>query len=226
MSMISPAACCRDCRSARRRAACAGSVTRARAMATRCCWPPEAASGWWSTRSARPTVPALLPRARAARAPVRPRRASGSSTFSSALCAGQQVERLEDEADLPVADVGQLRRSSRDVARRRAGSGPRRPVQAAEDVHQRRLARAEAPMIATNSAFVDLEAGLGQGMYLHVAQVVGPTNPVKVDQRGHQLAPGKPPEAVGSCRHRLGSGSRRRCSVRLMRSTSDRTPSR
>ena len=32
-----------------------GSVTSARATATRCCWPPESSPGRWSTRSARPT---------------------------------------------------------------------------------------------------------------------------------------------------------------------------
>src|SRR6185436_14788268 len=43
----------------------AGSVTSARAMATRCCCPPESSLGWWSRRSARPT------RARAASAALR-----------------------------------------------------------------------------------------------------------------------------------------------------------
>ncbi|CAM5537142.1 hypothetical protein SCANM63S_08279 [Streptomyces canarius] len=33
----------------------AGRVTRARAMATRCCWPPESWEGRWPSRSARPT---------------------------------------------------------------------------------------------------------------------------------------------------------------------------
>ena len=32
-----------------------GSVTSARAMATRCCWPPESWLGAWPTRSERPT---------------------------------------------------------------------------------------------------------------------------------------------------------------------------
>src|SRR4029077_401236 len=33
----------------------AGLVTSARAMAARCCWPPESSVGWWPARSARPT---------------------------------------------------------------------------------------------------------------------------------------------------------------------------
>ena len=40
----------------------AGSFTRLRAIATRCCWPPESCAEVWSQRSARPT------RARHARA--------------------------------------------------------------------------------------------------------------------------------------------------------------
>ena len=34
-----------------------GSPTSARAMATRCCWPPESWFGMWSARSASPTMP-------------------------------------------------------------------------------------------------------------------------------------------------------------------------
>src|SRR5260370_514989 len=33
----------------------AGLVTSARAMAARCCWPPESSVGWWPARSASPT---------------------------------------------------------------------------------------------------------------------------------------------------------------------------
>ncbi len=33
-----------------------GSLTSARAIATRCCWPPESSEGWWSSRWARPTL--------------------------------------------------------------------------------------------------------------------------------------------------------------------------
>ena len=32
-----------------------GRVTSARAIATRCCWPPDIWLGWWSMRSASPT---------------------------------------------------------------------------------------------------------------------------------------------------------------------------
>ena len=44
----------------------AGSLTRARAMATRCCWPPESSVGLWCARSASPTA-SRAARARAVR---------------------------------------------------------------------------------------------------------------------------------------------------------------
>src|SRR6266508_471066 len=36
-----------------------GSLISARAMATRCCWPPDSWEGWWSVRCARPTATSL-----------------------------------------------------------------------------------------------------------------------------------------------------------------------
>ena len=33
-----------------------GSLISARAIATRCCWPPESWLGWWSSRPASPTT--------------------------------------------------------------------------------------------------------------------------------------------------------------------------
>ena len=47
---------CRGCRSARRPAAALGSPTSARAMATRCCSPPDSCDGRWPSRCPRPTA--------------------------------------------------------------------------------------------------------------------------------------------------------------------------
>ena len=57
----------------------AGSVTRARAMATRCCWPPDSSVGSWSSRSPSPSrsSAALRPLERA-RGGRRPGRAAAS----------------------------------------------------------------------------------------------------------------------------------------------------
>lgn len=73
-----------------------GSVTRARASATRCCWPPDSSLGLLRARSPRPT------RASASRARSRwtrrlprgppPASRSGSFTFCSAVSAGSRLK--------------------------------------------------------------------------------------------------------------------------------------
>ena len=99
----------RGCRSARRRGAARGRRTSARATATRCCSPPESSPG----RCAEPVAEADPLEQLAARARAPPSRGSraisaGSMTFSSAVKSRQQVVELEDEADLPVAERGEL----------------------------------------------------------------------------------------------------------------------
>ena len=53
-----------------------------------------------------------------------------------------EVELLEHEADAPAADRGQAGVAAADVDRRRWDGAARRALQGADDVHQRRLARA------------------------------------------------------------------------------------
>ena len=66
-----------------------GSLTRARAMATRCCCPPESSFDLWCTRSASPTCASNFP----ARAMSRLWReySSGIATFSPALTRGNRL---------------------------------------------------------------------------------------------------------------------------------------
>jgi beta-lactamase superfamily II metal-dependent hydrolase len=69
-----------------------GSLTSARAMAARCCWPPESSVGRWNARSARPTLPSAFI-ARSRRSP--PEILSGTravSTFSMALSVGMRLK--------------------------------------------------------------------------------------------------------------------------------------
>ena len=63
-----------------------GWLTSARAMATRCCWPPESWFGLWSRRLPRPTRASIsiARRLRSRRGQLRLYR-SGTSTFSSAV---------------------------------------------------------------------------------------------------------------------------------------------
>jgi len=69
-----------------------GRVTSARAIATRCCWPPESWAGRWVVRSESPTW-ASASRARALRSWVGTRLyTNGTSTFSTALSRGSRLK--------------------------------------------------------------------------------------------------------------------------------------
>ena len=107
----------------------AGSVTSARAMATRCCWPPDSSVGSWSRRSPRPEP---LERGRRPRARVRSRAdALVQQRRRDVVERGrprQQVVRLEDEADRPAADARQA--VVVEVRDRRPGEHGSRPASA------------------------------------------------------------------------------------------------
>ena len=119
----------------------AGRVTSARAIATRCCWPPESSDGRWVRRSSSPTVSISV--STHAWSTSRPAIVSGSVTFSSAVSTGQQVEGLEDEADLLPAQLGQaLVVEVRDLDAVDLHGARRGPVEPGEAVHERRLAGA------------------------------------------------------------------------------------
>ena len=119
--------------------------TSARAIATRCCWPPESWFGWWWSRSPRPTAFS------ASRRPLRRSAARDARVEQRQLDvlergrARQQVEALEHEADLLVADMRQLRVSSAATSRPSSRYALGRLIEAAEQVHERRLARARRP---------------------------------------------------------------------------------
>ena len=69
-----------------------GDITRARATATRCCWPPESWFGWWPARSAMPTTSsAASARSRRSRRGTRAY-AMGSSTLASAVVLGIRLK--------------------------------------------------------------------------------------------------------------------------------------
>ena len=84
----------------------AGLETSARATATRCCWPPESSAGRWVRRSSRPTVRDQLVD------PLLVGLAAGDRERQHQVLLGgqdrQQVEELEDEAELVAAQLGQL----------------------------------------------------------------------------------------------------------------------
>ena len=66
-----------------------GRLTRARATATRCCWPPESSLGWWLEPVAELTV--SMTESYHSRSGLRPAIASGSRMFSSAVRVGTRL---------------------------------------------------------------------------------------------------------------------------------------
>jgi len=127
-------------------------VTSARAIATRCRWPPELSPGRCLARPASPRVECLG--ARLSRSPPRQLRVDERQLdVLQRRRARQQRERLEDEADLPVADVRELAVAHvGKPARRSASNGPHpacrgtRRCSSASD-----LPDPEGPMIAVYS---------------------------------------------------------------------------
>ena len=122
----------------------AGSVTIARAIATRCCWPPESSDGQvaWRGRRGRPRRSRRSARSRRS---IRPTARVDQRQLDVAQRRGarDQVEALEDEPDLAVADIGELVVVEvADVDAVEQVAAARRDVEAADDVHQRRLAAA------------------------------------------------------------------------------------
>ena len=101
----------------------AGLETSARATATRCCWPPESSAGRWVRRSSSPTVRDQ---------PLEPLRvglAAGDRERQDHVLLGgqdrQQVEELEDEAELVAPQPGQRAVvEAGDLDSRRAGPLP------------------------------------------------------------------------------------------------------
>ena len=161
-----------------------GSVTSARATDTRCCCPPESSFGRWSRRSPRPTrsSAAIARRRRSARGTRAYTR--GSSTLRWAVSEGEQVELLEHEPDPSVPDVGEvLLVHDADVDAGQAVRAGGRDVEAAEDVHQRRLARSRRAHDRDVVALGDDEVDAAQRLHLDRAGGVGLAHLGQVEDR-------------------------------------------
>src|ERR1019366_3998786 len=92
----------------------AGLVTNARAIATRCCWPPDNSDGTWLTRSRSPTsvsaanAPCRRPAAGATPpGGVTPGLEQGKLDVAKPWSAGDQIKVLNHETDEPVSQVRQ-----------------------------------------------------------------------------------------------------------------------
>ena len=117
--------------------------------------------------------------------------------------AGEQVEGLEHEADLPVADLGALVAvEPRDVDAVEEVAARRRPVEAADDVHERALAGARRAHDRDELARRDRERDAVERAHLDLAHLVDPDEVLDPDDVGHaQKASGPPPGRRRRRRH-------------------------
>ena len=175
-----------------------GLETSARAIATRCCWPPESSEGRWWRRSARPTF-SIRPRKNSGSA-FSPAIESGRTMFSSAVSIGS---RLKNWKTNPMCVRRSLVRSesfSVVISVPETATVPvRRLVEPGEDVHQRRLAGARRPHDRGQIALRHLERDAAQRVDCSVAfavparDVVGRRRP-----RPSFRSPSRPPWTVAA----------------------------
>ncbi len=106
----------------------AGSVTSARATATRCCWPPDSSVGSWSDAIAESEALERGPRARGAFAARHALVEERGRDVVEGARSRQEVVGLEDEADRPASEPSEAvvievadGRSREQCTRRRSG---------------------------------------------------------------------------------------------------------
>src|SRR5262249_4494624 len=113
----------------------------------------------------------------------------------------EQVEALEDEAETLAADAGQLRLAgARHIEPVEEVLAARRPIEAAENRHQRRLARSRRADDRDQLAALDGERDAAQRVDVDAADVIGAHGAADVDDRVSHVrtaggAPGSVPAA-------------------------------
>ena len=176
---------CPGCRSARRPGSRTGSVTMARATATRCCWPPDISFGRWSMRSAKPDL--LQGRDRPARRrslALTPAYVRGSSTLASAVVRGIRLKLWNTKPILRLRTGPAPTRRGCARRRRRASTGPwvgtsRQPMMFIRvDLPGARRAHDGHELAA-----LDDEGDASQGLDLDLAQSVGLGDVAQGDDR-------------------------------------------
>ncbi len=157
----------------------AGVLTIARAIATRCCWPPDSCDGRWCARSASPTEDEGRER------PFAPG-GSGRAVVDHRQLdvlhrgeAGEEVEPLEDEAEpAPAKDRAAVAGKAPHLLPVEAVRPRRRAVQAPEDVHQGRFPRSRGSHHREELPGGDRQVHPLQRLHEHVSQ------PVRLDEAG------------------------------------------
>ena len=160
-----------------------GSVTMARAIATRCCWPPDSSAGVWCSRPARPTrcraCTAVSRRSRRGHAAVDERQFDVLDRRG----AGEQIVALEHEAEVVAPEQRALiagQPGDIDAVETVAAGG--RPVEAADDVHGGGLAGARGPHDGDELAARDRQIDAGKGTDQAAALAIVPLDTGEGDE--------------------------------------------
>ena len=159
-----------------------GSPTTARAIATRCLSPPDSWCGRCRSRWARPTRCSAARRAGAARPARYPRVQQAVGDVVERRDAGGEVELLEDEPDGTARERRTAAGPTAGPRRgRRSSTAPAgRPVERADEVQHRRLARAGRPDDGDQLPVLD---GQRHRVQRDDPAGVGPADPVEGDER-------------------------------------------
>ena len=145
-----------------------GAVASARAIATRCCWPPRQLVravpqpvGPSPSVSTRPSMRARSSARRATAVEV-----EREQDVAERVEGRHEVERLEDEAHAPAAQDRELEvGEAGDVGVADPGAAGGRGIQSRHDVHERRLARSGRPHDRGELAATDADAHAVEGAH-------------------------------------------------------------
>ena len=148
-----------------------GRLARARATATRCCWPPESSDGRCFRRFCSPTVSTTW--SNHAGSGLRPARRAGSVMFSAAVSVGTRLKAWKMN---PMRSrrswVSWRSLSFGEVGVADEHGARREVVEPGEAVHQRRLARARRAHDGGEAAGGELDGHAVEGADLGLASAV------------------------------------------------------
>ena len=162
-----------------------GRLAMARAIATRCCSPPESCAGKVVQPSLELDEAKCVLRCHGIRGDL----GDQGDVFDGGE-AGDQVVELEDEADVLAAVGGQRAFVGlRQIGVAIEDAAARRDVEAADDVEERRLAGAGWPEQHDELSLVERERHLSQRVDLHLAHAVDLREVANVKQRRGHLCP-------------------------------------
>ena len=175
-----------------------GRETSARATATRCCWPPESSDGRCARRSVRPTV--SISSSSHAGSGLPPASLSGSAMFSAAVSIGSRLKNWKMKpmwsrrSSVSAASSRPVMSTPATVTSPEVGC-----VEAGEDVHERRLARARRAHHGRQAAAGDVDRDAAQGVDRGIAGAVAADEVAGADDGGGAIAGGAESRMTADC---------------------------